>query len=350
MRISDVRAVYPRWRGLPAGAWQSHFWQIVVEVRTDTGEVGLGYGGGGRPAVEIVGSHFRELLSGRVIESADDIREAWDLLYLKSLPYGRKGIPIMALSGVDLALWDLLAKSEGRPVYDLLGGLEKRSVRAYASTREFERERDAGFTAVKFSHLWEGANGGYDDAVRAAARAREVFGSEALVMVDCYMSWDSVVTAEMSRLLAPYGLYWFEDVLTPDDLPGMAALKPVAAPVLLAGGEHEFTHHGFGDVARAGALDVWQPDVTWCGGLTAALRVVELAERTGVKVTPHRGGEVWGLHLVAATGCEDLAETHPDRWREDAAVLWMDEPRAVDGRIAPADRPGFGVTLNEEML
>ena len=137
MKITDVKAVYPNWRRLPEGAWQSHFWQIVVEVRTDTGVVGLGYGGGGQPAVEVVNSHFRELLLGRTIDGQDDIRETWDLLYSKSLPYGRKGIPVMALSGVDLALWDLLAKAGDRPVYEVLGGLRKEKVRAYASTETF---------------------------------------------------------------------------------------------------------------------------------------------------------------------------------------------------------------------
>ena len=132
--------------------------------------------------------------------------------------------------------------------------------------------------------------------------------------------------------MPPYGLYWFEDVLTPDDLPEIADLRPVVKPVLLAGGEHEFTRHGFEDVARTGALDVWQPDITWCGGMTAGLRILDLAEQTGgVRVVPHRGGEIWGLHFIAATACEDLAETHPNRWQEGADTLWLDEPRAVGG-------------------
>ena len=257
MRITAVKAVYPKWRVLPAGAWQSHFWQIVVEVRADNGAVGYGYGGGGAPAVEIVNSHFRELLVGRPIDSAHDIGETWDLLYLKSLPYGRKGIPVMALSGVDLALWDLLAKSEGRPVYDLLGGLKKQSVRAYASTHEIERDRDAGFTAVKLSSRWNERESDYDDTVEMAARAREAFGPDALVMTDCYMSWDSVVTREMARLLAPYGLYWFEDVLTPDDLPEIADLRPVVKPVLLAGGSTS---------SPAAASRMWHGPGRWTSG------------------------------------------------------------------------------------
>ena len=113
LKITGVKAVYPKWRVRPGGPWQSYFWQIVVEVRTDTGGVGYGYGGGGSPAVEIVNSHFRDLLMGRDVNSIDDIRDIWDLLFFKSLPYGRKGIPVMALSGVDLALWDLLAKFGG---------------------------------------------------------------------------------------------------------------------------------------------------------------------------------------------------------------------------------------------
>jgi L-rhamnonate dehydratase len=350
MRITDVRAVYPKWARRPRGVWQSHFWQIVVEVRADTGVIGLGYGGGGPPAVEVVNSHFRELLVGRTVEDVDDIRELWDFVYLKSLPYGRKGIPVMALSGVDLALWDLVAKSEGRPVYELIGGLRKERVRAYASTGEFERDRDAGFTAVKFSTQWTGHERDYDDTVETAARAREVFGPDALVMSDCYMSWDSVVSIEMARLLEPYGLYWFEDVLTPDDLPDAAALRPRVKPVLLAGGEHEFTHHGFAAVAQAGALDIWQPDLTWCGGITAGLRILELAQGAGVSVVPHRGGEIWGLHFIAATGCEDLAETHPERWEQASETLWLEEPHPEAGFITTPDRPGFGVVLDEAML
>ena len=350
MKITDVKAVYPRWRHLPSGVWQSHFWQIVVRIDSDAGVAGLGYGGGGAPGAMVVNEHLRELLIGREIDSVDDIREAWDLLYFKSLPYGRKGIPIMALGGIDLALWDLLGKARDRPVYELLGGLKKTGIRAYASTQSFERDRDAGFTAVKFGPRWTGRESDYDATVEMAARARDIFGPDALVMTDCYMSWDSAVTREMASMLAEYDLYWFEDVLTPDDLDEMAALRPAVKPVLLAGGEHEFTQHGFAALAKAGALDLWQPDITWCGGITAGLRILDLARSAGVPVAPHRGGEIWSLHFIAATDCEDLAETHPDRWIPPNDDLWPDEPRAVDGYIAPTDAPGFGVTLNEAML
>ena len=235
-------------------------------------------------------------------------------------------------------------------MYDLLGDLRRSKVRAYASAVEFERDRDGGCTAAKFGKLWNEDATDYHAMVEMTARARAVFGPDALLMTDCYMTWDSVVTREMARRLLEYDLYSFEDVLTPDDLDEMAVLRPDVKPVLLAGGEHEFTHHGFAAIARAGALDIWQPDITWCGGITAGLRILDLAEDAGARVVPHRGGEVWGLHFIAATDCDNLAETHPDRWVGPRDELWLDEPRAVDGHIAPLDRPGFGVVLNEKML
>ena len=124
MKITDVKAVYPNYRHV-VPSWRTYLWQIVVRIDTDTGVTGYGYGGGGVAAVEVVNTHFRELLLGRTVESVDDIAAIWDRLYAASLPYGRKGIAIMGLSGVDLALWDLLGRAENKPVYDLLGGRKK---------------------------------------------------------------------------------------------------------------------------------------------------------------------------------------------------------------------------------
>ena len=121
-------------------------------------------------------------------------------------------------------------------------------------------------------------------------------------------------------------------------------------PVLVAGGEHEFSHHGFAEIARVGALDLWQPDITWCGGITAGLRILDIARPDSIPVCPHRGAEVWGLHLIAATDCMDLAEFHTDHIREERDILWLNEQSPVNGYISPTDAPGFGVKLNEAML
>ncbi len=348
MKINSVTAVYPSYKNI-VSSWRTHFWQIVVKIETDKGLVGYGYGGGGLAAVEVVNKHFSEILCGKEINDTQDISVLWDDLYQQCLPYGRKGIAIMALSGVDLALWDLVAKSEHVPVYRLVGIRSKQQVRTYATGTDIEWYGESGFTAHKFPHRWMDESD-YQKAVNSAEIARSILGKKALVMIDTYMSWNGDVTLEMTKILSPYNIYWFEDVLTPDDLLGQANIRSEVKPTLLAGGEHEFTHHGFMEIARSAALDIWQPDITWCGGITAALRIIEIADKFGIPVIPHRGGEVWGLHLIVSSGCQDLAEVLPGMKGGPKDQLWEGEPQSEQGYIEPNDRPGFGVTINESLL
>ncbi len=347
MIITDIKAVYPTRKNRFLGIWQEYYWQIVVRVETNRGIIGYGYGGGGDPGRLIVNGHFRDLLIGRAVDDISDIKRIWDYLYLKSLPYGQAGITIMALSGIDLALWDLLGKAEKKPVYSLIGGLKKEKVRAYATGGNPSQVSDLGYTALKFSHEWQ-SESDYETAIASAERFRNLFGKDALLMFDCYMSWDATVAIRMRELLAIYEPYWFEDLLTPNHLEDLANLRVKISPILLAGGEHNFSHHAFGAIAKAGALDIWQPDITWCGGITAGLRIVELARVNNVPVCPHRGGEIWGLHLVVATDCLDLAETHPARMEEPSGIIWLNEPVVSAGSIMVGDQPGFGVTPRED--
>ena len=349
MHITDLKAVYPNYKHV-APSWRTHLWQIVVRVESDTGEVGFGYGGGGKAAVEIVNGHMRDLLVGRKLDGTDDIFSAWDALYYKSIPYGRKGVGVMALSGIDLALWDLLAKSEGVPVHAVIGPRTKGTIRAYATGGDPEWYSEMGFTAHKFPHRGTGESADFETAEQSAARAREIMGPDARLMIDTYMSWNSETTIQMGKRLAPYDIFWFEDVLTPDDLDGQAALRPLVRPTLIAGGEHEFTHIGFDTVAKAGAMDLWQPDITWCGGITAGLRILDIAKEHDIPVAPHRGGEVWGLHLIASSDCMDFAEVLPGLRGAPRDELWLGEPFPERGFMEPSDEPGFGVTLNEELL
>ena len=195
---------------------------------------------------------------------------------------------------MDLALWDLLGKARGVPVYELLGGLKKRRVRAYATGMQMERYRDMGYTANKFAPGRSGSDDDVRKTAAAAMRSRRVYGDDALIMTDCYMTWNAATTRRMAEAVADFNVYWFEDILTPDLLEEQAALRPIIKPINVAGGEHEFTRFGFAAVAKAGALDIWQPDITWCGGITEGLRILDLATEHGVPVVPHRGGEIWG--------------------------------------------------------
>ncbi len=347
MRIESIKAVYPKYQNV-ASSWRTHLWQIVVEVRTDVGVVGYGYGGGGLASLPIVNGHFSELLVGESLNSPEDVMRIWDRLYYESLPYGRKGIAMMALSGVDLALWDALGKAERRPVADLIGGVKKECINVYATGPDSEWYAELGVSGQKLTHRWAGTT---DDAVESAEKAREVMGDEAKVMFDVYMSWDSDVAVRMASDLADFNIYWFEDVLTPDDVRELGELRPKVAPINLAGGEHEFGVAGFRDIAEHGAYDIWQPDITWCGGITAGLRICDLASEYEVPVVPHRGGEVWGLHLIAANdACDDLAELVMGSRDADTDELWIGNPAIESGKLTISDEAGFGVRLNEAML
>ena len=349
MKITDVKAVFPDYKHV-VPSWRTNFWQIVVRVESNVGVVGFGYGGGGIASVEIINRHLKEYVVGQEVNSVTDIAMIWDMLYNASMPYGRKGLAIMALSGVDLALFDLLGKAESKPVYDLIGGAKREKVFSYATGANSELYHKLGYKAHKFPHRWSGSEADYDTAVETADKTRDMFGPDGMLMIDTYMSWDKPVTIEMAKRLSQFRIYWYEDVLNPDDLVGQAELRSLIGDTILAGGEHEFTHYGFDNIAKTEALGMWQPDITWCGGLTAGIRIVELANKHGIPVSPHRGGEVWGLHLLVATDCADLAEFHSDHIEEKRDMLWLNEPTPNNGYISPNDNPGFGVALNEAML
>ena len=347
MNVKSIKAVYPNYRNV-VSSWRTHLWQIVVEVKTDTGATGYGYGGGGLASLPIVNGHFSELLAGAGLNSSEDVHAIWDRLYYESIPYGRKGIAMMALSGVDLALWDALGKAERKPVAELIGGVRKESMDVYATGPDSEWYAELGVAGQKLTHRW---NGTTEDAVTAALDARSIMGIDAKIMFDVYMSWDTDVALRMANDLADFDIYWFEDVLTPDDLSELGELRSKVSPINLAGGEHEFGVAGFQEIAHHRSYDIWQPDITWCGGITAGLKICELAVLHDVPVVPHRGGEVWGLHLIAANDqCDNLAEMVLGTRHADRDDLWVGAPKIEGGKLSISDELGFGLRLNEGML
>ena len=348
MKIASVKAVYPKYENT-VPSWRTHLWQIVVRIETDTGQTGWGFGGGGKAAVEIVNGHFSEILVGRPLNSLSDISEIWDYLYTESIPYGRKGIAIMALSGIDLSLYDILGKAEKKPVAKLLNPVNKQTMRCYATGVDTDWYAETGFTAQKIPHRWTGKDS-IETAVNSTEAVRSALGSRAEVMLDVYMSWDTDVTIQMNTALKHVGIHWFEDVLTPDDLAELGRLREQIHPVNMAGGEHEFTDRGFAEISKNRSYDIWQPDITWCGGITAGLRIVEMAIHDQATVVPHRGGEPWGLHLIAASQCEDFAELVMGTRSSEKDELWIGSPKPENGYIQITDAPGFGVEPDANLL
>jgi L-rhamnonate dehydratase len=339
VRITDVRALIPRGTNEPQD-WRTAMAQIAVLVETDAGLTGLGGGGGGRAGVHIVETVLREVLRGR---DPADIEGLWAAMYRATLPFGRKGVALWALSGVDLALWDLAGKAAGKPVHALLGGLRHREIPAYASIgHEVGDQAARGFRHVKL-HMPR-PYPGFAATVEVVRRARERLGPEIALYVDAFLEWDVETTLRLAEAFVPFGVRWIEEPLSPDDLDGYATLCR-RSPIPIAGGEHEYGLHGFQEVVARKAHQVLQPDASWCGGVTALRQIFRLGAEAGLWVVPHRGAEVWGLHAIAALSPTPLAESGRP-W-----VTWLrGEPRIEGGVIRLTDAPGFGVELDPAAL
>jgi L-rhamnonate dehydratase len=338
MRIKSVRAVQPGMEYSPKD-WRTWMGQILVMVETADGLTGYGVGGGGKAGIHIIDTALRALLIGA---DATNVEDLWDEMYRGTMAFGRKGIAIMAISGVDLALWDLRAKRAEIPLVELLGGRVGESVRTYKTVFSAPESIDAvdrEFSAVK---MHAGVLPGEDlgDIVGGIARVRETVGSQIEIMGDACMKMDVETTLSLAEQLEPYDLLWLEEPLPPDDLEGYARLRD-ECPIPIAGGEHEFTAKAFEPIIAEKLHAYVQPDVCWCGGMTELLKIYDLAEDTDVIVCPHRGAEAWSLHAVAARA-KPFAESGRE-W-----MPWVKgTPEIVSGKVALSNRPGFGVWFDE---
>jgi L-rhamnonate dehydratase len=331
-RITRVYAVHPPGPGGPRD-WRMILGQILVAVETDAGMRGFGVGGGGPVGVYLVHTLLRPLLVGQSFDSTEDIERLWERMYRDTLAYGRKGLAIMAISGVDLALWDAFGHSQNKSVADLLGGARQTRLPCYATTRDPDEAVAQGFTAIKLGL----AGAPPDEAVKLVAETRQRIGPRVKLMIDAWGQWSFDDSLRTAQRLAEHGLTWLEEPLPPDDHKGYARLS-VVSPVPIAGGEHEYTVHGFRELAEVKAHPIWQPDVCWTGGLTQLRAIYALAAEEGTRVIPHRGGEVWSLPAIAALDPDPLAESGRP-W-----MTWIEgQPSIVDGYIDVPDTPGFGV-------
>jgi len=343
VRITDLRAVQPQASTAPDD-WRGWLGQILVRVETDDGLVGYGVGGGGAAGIHVIHTVLRQVLLG---SDATPVEELWQRMYRATLAYGRKGLALMAISGVDLALWDLRGKREGKPLVEVLGGGAGGPLPAYRTT-SLEGVADAvaqGYESVKLSGLgrWDPASEP-EKIVGLVAQARELVGPDVALMTDVGMRWDDPQAAlVVAERLAEYNVGWLEEPLPADDLSGYAWLCE-RSPVPIAGGEHEYTAKAFEELMERGAHAVYQPDVCWCGGLTELVKVYELARRYQVRVCPHRGSEVWSLHAIAALDPQPLAESGRP-WMD-----WVDGPEIRDGRIEVGAGLGFGVDFDPDLF
>jgi len=335
---------------------------LLVRVETDAGISGWGesaaYGGPLRSTASVI---EQELASYLIGEDPLYPERHWDRIYQGTIMRGRRGLIIAAMSGLDIALWDILGKACGKPLYQVLGGFRDR-MRAYASAgfyakRKERRELAAemascvkeGYTAVKMKI---GGLSMREDLQRIRA-VREAIGPEVELMVDANCAYTPKQAMRVAHWMEELDIAWFEEPTSADDLEGNAQLAASTA-IPIAGYESEFTRFGFRDLIVARAVDIVQPDAIWSGGISECKKIAAIASAFSLPVVPHSFSSaiamVANMHLIASIPNGYLLEMdrNPNPLREEL----IREPIRIDSEscVRMPQGPGLGIEINEEVV
>ena len=368
MRITKVEAILLRPKGgIDTSIGDGRQDGVLVRVHTDEGITGLGEIDSSpwvakaiidAPPSHKICSGLAALLVG---ENPLEIGRLWQKMYRGSLYFGRRGAAIHAISGVEIALWDIAGKAAGKPVHALLGGARRKTIKAYASTlmpdtpdeaaRVVEAQLKAGFKAVKLG--WGPLGQSKDLDVALVAAARKAGGPDFDLMLDVGKGWTSAREGiDRARRMEEHNLYWIEEPFWPDDYAKYAALA-AAVPTPIAGGEEETTLDDFERLAEKGHVEVLQPDVTRAGGISECLRVADYARRKGKRCVLH----AWSTGIIKAATLHVLAAMDEAEYMEYCVQTTDLNQKLVaekfplkDGQVAIPDRPGLGIELDEAVL
>ena len=326
---------------------------VWVQAVAENGEWGLGYSGFGGVTAGVIDSVFAPLLKGRDCMAIEFLN---DLMWRSILRLGAGGHAAIAQSGVDLALWDLKGKLLNQPVYSLLGGPCRDKVRLYATTDDLDWAKELGFTAFKVSNPAHYDSGieGLNKLEEKVARARETVGADAELMLNPVMAFNVEFTVQVAERLRPYRLRWLEEPLKPVDLRGHIELKKAVPWMPIATGEDHHGRHTFLELIENRCVDVLQPDINWCGGLSEAVKIYTIAEAAGLQTSPHKAGSTpYGQHFAMAFPESSLAEF----WLETDPGIPLNEVNTIpgmavprDGDVVPSPAPGFGLEIEEDWI
>jgi len=346
--VANPMSIYPKYKARRDSFMADDLGADAVEITTDKGVKGIGFGGPGCGFV--IERHLTKLLMG---EDPFNVEELWDIMWRSTLYYGRKGLVIHALSAVDMALWDIIGIALGMPIYQLLGGETKPRISAYCTGNDIEQHVEFGFKRLKLAVPFGPADGreGMRKNVDLLKRTRELLGPDGDIMLDCWMALTEDYAIEFAEMAAPYRIYWMEECLQPDDYDGFGRLRERIISTRMATGEHEYTRYGFRLLLEHRAADIWQPDITWCGGLSELRHIGALAAPYNIPVIPHAGWERGAAHYILATTNSPWCEMFMPppggpsevyrRFEEDNSIT-----RGPEGiYMRPPERPGFGWEL-----
>ena len=338
----------------------------VVEVITDTGIVGWGECfGPAKPAAAMVEAYEPWLIGADPLAT----EKIWQDLYAAFRDQGQKGVPICAISGVDIALWDIKGKHFDAPIHQLMGGPLRREVRAYATGTYRRRVGDpmdyivqeaAGYNSEGFTAMKLKIGFNVEDDVMLIKKVRETIGPDMELMLDANHGYDSLDAIRLAQAVEHLDIRWFEEPVSPEDLDGYLAVKS-ATSIPMAGGETEYTRFGFREVIRQRAMDYLQPDTCAAGGLSECKKIADMANAYGIRFVPH----VWGtgIGLAAALNLLAVLPHNPpgrepwepilefDRSEHPARQAIMISPIEHDeGWVTIPTGPGLGIEIDRRSL
>jgi L-rhamnonate dehydratase len=358
--------IYPQFRSegptfLPRSGPSSYeIRSIFVRIDADDGTSGTA-----GPITEEQAFIINKTMAPLLID-ADPLanEQLWDILY-RYCVHGRKGVEMMAVSALDCALWDLKGRHFGVPVYVLLGGPTRTSIPAYASALGYSLELDAvrtrarefvaqGFRATKWFPRHGPADGsaGREKNVALASTLREAIGPDADFMLDAWMSWDVPYTLRIARDLEEVAPRWIEEPVMPDKPQSYAEItKRIGNTIAVSGAEHEYTRWGIHQLMQARAMQIYQPDTYWAGGITEMTKIAALASAYDVQLIPHG-------HSVPANANFSFAQPanivpmleYLVKWNVMHQWFLKDPVQPVQGAVVPPTTPGLGMDLDLDKI
>ena len=342
------------------GSFRFHEW-LICEIETDDGHIGIG---NAALAPQLVKKTIDEYLKPLVIEEDPfDYAYIWEKMYRRTHAWGRRGLGMVAISAIDIAIWDILGKLTNKPVFKLLGGRTKEKIPVYASKlyslpikdlqNEAEKYKKQGFKMFKMRFGWGPKDGpeGMRKNIELVEAVREVIGDDTDLMLECYMGWNLDYSKRMIPKLVKFNPRWLEEPVIADDIHGYAELNNMNA-IPISGGEHEFNLFGFKQLLDLKAVSYIQYDNNRVGGFTIAQKINALAEAYQVPVIPH-AGQMHNYHLTMSNFNCPISEFFPvhdvEIGNELFYYIFEGDPAPIDGMIDLDDNvPGLGLKITDK--
>jgi len=366
MKITDVETIYLR---LPQVREQADSGQdaMIVLVHTDAGITGIGevdsapmavHGAIQGPFSHAITSGLKEIVVG---EDPFATEKIWHKMYQQNVYAGRRGIAIHAMSGIDMALWDIKGKALNVPIWKLLGGGFHSKIRAYASTLfgetpEATGERGRrlvgrGFSAVKFG--WAPLGKDEETDIALVREARKGVGPRVDLMIDAGLCYDTKTAMQRARQFEEFHPFWFEEPLQPDNYEGYRRLSE-STTLRIAAGEEESNRASYVELMDKGKIDVVQVDLTRCGGFTEAIKIASLAADRGLPCVNHGfttyiniASAVHFLNSIPNSFIMEYVVEEETKLRDE---ITFQDLKAVEGWVKIPQEPGLGVKLNPEAI